>query len=209
MKDFQLYVITGEAFHKGKELVTVMEDAIKGGADFIQLRDKTSSRKEVFEKAKQLKELCRSYEIPFIVNDYIDIAMAVDADGVHVGQDDMPLAHVRKLVGDDKIIGVSTHKLEEALEAERGGADYIGVGPIFKTNSKEDVVDPVTTSYIKEIKANLSIPFVAIGGIKTHNVREVIEAGADAVCVITEVVAADDVQAAAERLTKAINEAKA
>ncbi|MFS0786336.1 thiamine phosphate synthase [Shouchella sp. 1P09AA] len=209
MKNFQLYVITGEAFHEGRELLHVMEEAIKGGADFIQLRDKTSSRKEVFEKAKRLNDLCKAYNVPFIVNDYIDIAMAVDADGVHVGQDDMPLAEVRKLVGKDKIIGVSTHKLDEALEAEKGGADYIGVGPIFPTNSKEDVVDPVTTSYIKEIKAHVSIPFVAIGGIKTHNVREVIEAGADAVCVITEVVAAKDVQAAAETMTKAINEAKA
>ena len=130
---------------------------------------------------------------------YIDVALAVDADGVHVGQDDMPLSEVRQLVGHDKIIGVSTHKVEEAIEAEKGGADYIGVGPIFPTNSKKDVVDPVTTSYISEVKAAVNIPFVAIGGIKLHNVRQVLEAGATSVCMISEIVGAKDVQATAQK----------
>ncbi|WP_054710753.1 thiamine phosphate synthase [Bacillus sp. JCM 19041] len=208
MKDFHLYVITGEEFHPERNLIEVMEEAIQGGADIIQLRDKTSSKIDVLEKARNLKELCGKYDVPFIVNDHIDIALAVDADGVHIGQDDMPLAEVRKLIGPTKVIGVSSHKLEEALAAEKNGADYIGVGPIFPTKSKVDVVDPVTTSYIQEVKEHVSIPFVAIGGIKLHNVKEVVEAGADRVCVITEIVAANDVKAASAAMRKALEEAK-
>ncbi|KMK76008.1 thiamine phosphate synthase [Alkalihalobacillus pseudalcaliphilus] len=199
MKPFYLYAITGDEFHQGRDLIEVMEQAILGGVDIIQLRDKESSRKVVFEKAKRLRELTKKYGVTFIVNDYIDVALAVDADGVHVGQDDMPLSEVRQLVGHDKIIGVSTHKVEEAIEAEKGGADYIGVGPIFPTNSKKDVVDPVTTSYISEVKAAVNIPFVAIGGIKLHNVRQVLEAGATSVCMISEIVGAKDVQATAQK----------
>lgn len=207
MKPFRLYAITGEEFHPGRDVVEVMEEAIQGGVDIIQLRDKTSSKKAVLEKARRLKKLAANYGIPFIVNDHIDVALAVDASGVHVGQDDLPLPEVRKLLGPDKIIGVSTHKLEEALEAEKNGADYIGVGPIFPTYSKADVVDPVTTAYIREVKEHVTIPFVAIGGIKRHNVREVIEAGAEAVCVITEIVAARDVKAASQALLAAMEEA--
>lgn len=208
MRDFHLYVITGEEFHPERNLIDVMEEAIQGGADIIQLRDKTSSKKDILEKARNLKKLCAKYEVPFIVNDHIDIALAVDADGVHIGQDDMPLAEVRKLIGPEKMIGVSSHKLEEALAAEKNGADYIGVGPIFPTKSKVDVVDPVTTSYIQEVKDHVSIPFVAIGGIKLHNVKEVVEAGADRVCVITEIVAANDVKAASAAMKEALEEAK-
>ncbi|WP_078391333.1 thiamine phosphate synthase [Shouchella patagoniensis] len=208
MRDFHLYVITGEEFHPERNLIDVMEEAIQGGADIIQLRDKTSSKKDLLEKARNLKELCAKYDVPFIVNDHIDIALVVDADGVHIGQDDMPLAEVRKLIGPKKMIGVSSHKLEEALEAEKNGADYIGVGPIFPTKSKVDVVDPVTTSYIQEVKDHVSIPFVAIGGIKLHNVKEVVEAGADRVCVITEIVAAKDVKAASAAMKEALEEAK-
>ncbi|WP_413380192.1 thiamine phosphate synthase [Alkalihalobacillus sp. 1P02AB] len=205
MKDFRLYAITGEEFHTGRDLIEVMEEAILGGVDIIQLRDKESSRKVVFEKAKKLRELTKKHNVTFIVNDYIDIALAVDADGVHIGQDDMPLADVRKLVGPDKMIGVSTHAVEEAKEAEAGGADYIGVGPIFPTNSKKDVVDPVTTAYIQEVKEVVEIPFVAIGGIKLHNVGQVIEAGATRICMISEIVGAEDVKGTAEKFIKILD----
>lgn len=208
MKEFELYVITGEEFHPERDLIKVMEQAIQGGADIIQLRDKTSDKKTVFEKAKKLKELCASYEVPFIVNDHIDVALAVEADGVHIGQEDLPLAEVRKLVGPKMIIGVSSHCLSEATTAEKEGADYIGVGPIFATKSKVDVVDPVTTSYIQEVKEAISIPFVAIGGIKKHNLKEVVDAGATRVCVITEIVAAEDVKQAAIDFKKVLKEAK-
>ncbi|WP_059102534.1 thiamine phosphate synthase [Shouchella shacheensis] len=208
MREFSLYAITGEAFHPGRSLTEIMEEAILGGVDIIQLRDKKSSKKVLLEKAKALKALATKHNVPFIVNDHIDVALAVGADGVHVGQDDLPLQEVRRIVGPDTIIGVSTHKLEEALEAERNGADYIGVGPIFSTQSKEDVVDPVTTSYIQEVKKTIQIPFVAIGGIKRHNVQEVLDAGAERICVISEIVGAEDVRAVSAELAAVIKEAK-
>lgn len=206
MKDFRLYAITGEEFHPGKELVDVMEQAILGGVDIIQLRDKKSSKLEVLKKAHKLRELTKKYDVPFIVNDHIDVALAVEADGIHVGQDDLPLADVRKIVGPDMIIGISTHKLEEAKKAEEGGADYIGVGPIFPTNSKEDVVDPVTTSYIQQIETDITIPYVAIGGIKRHNLKEVMAVGAKRVCMITEIVEATDVRARCEEIISIMEE---
>lgn len=205
MKQFQLYVITGEEFHPDRNVVDVMEEAIQGGTDIIQLRDKTNSKKVVLEKAIKLRELTKKYNIPFIINDHIDVALAVDADGIHLGQDDLPLETARKIVGPDKIIGISTHRIEEAIAAEKGGADYIGAGPIFPTNSKSDVVDPVTTEYIKEVNAEISIPFVAIGGIKLHNVSDVLRAGAKRICVISEVVGSDDVKRTCESFQQAIN----
>ncbi len=193
MRDFRLYAITGEEFHPNRPLLEVMEEAILGGVDIIQLRDKTSKKREVLEKAKALRALTKKHDVLFIVNDHIDVALAVDADGIHLGQDDLPLAEARKILG-DKIIGISTHQIEEARAAEAGGADYIGVGPIFPTNSKADVVDPVTTAYIEQVAAEITIPFVAIGGIKRHNVDQVIAAGATRVCMISEIVGSDDVK---------------
>lgn len=206
MKDFQLYVITGEEFHPTRDVVEVMEEAIQGGADIIQLRDKTNSKRVVLDKARRLRELTRKYDIPFIVNDHIDIALAVDADGIHLGQDDMPLNIAREIVGPDKIIGISTHRIQEAREAEQGGADYIGAGPIFPTNSKSDVVDPVTTSYLNEVISEISIPFVAIGGIKLHNVADVVDTGAHRICVISEVVGSEDVKATSKLFIQKIRE---
>ncbi|OIJ16081.1 thiamine-phosphate diphosphorylase [Anaerobacillus arseniciselenatis] len=206
MKDFRLYAITGEEFHKGRSLVEVMEEAIIGGVDIIQLRDKKSSKKVVLEKAKQLKALAEKYDIPLIVNDHIDVALAVDADGIHIGQDDLPLEEARKIVGKDKIIGISTHQIEEAREAQKNGADYIGVGPIFATKSKEDVVDPVTTKYIEEVVNEITIPFVAIGGIKLHNVEQVLNSGATRICAISEIVGSDDVTKTCQTFIQKINE---
>ncbi len=192
MLAFRLYVITGEEFHPGRELVAVMEEAIVGGADIVQLRDKNSSKRELLRKAQALRELTRKHQVPFIVNDHIDIALAVDADGIHLGQDDLPLREARKLVG-NKIIGISTHAIEEARLAEAEGADYIGVGPVFPTKSKVDVVDPVTTDYVRQVAAEIRIPFVAIGGIKLHNVDEVLAAGASRICAISEIVGSANV----------------
>lgn len=201
MKDFQLYAITGEAFHPGRDLIEVMEEAIRGGVDIVQLRDKTSSKRDVLQKAQALRELTKKYGVPFIVNDHIDVALAVDADGIHLGQDDLPLAEARKIVGPDKMIGISTHQIEEARAAQAEGADYIGVGPIFETKSKADVVDPVTTAYIQQVAAEITIPFVAIGGIKLHNVEQVLAAGASRICMISEIVCAVDVKGVCKQFT--------
>lgn len=197
MKDFRLYAITGEQFHLGRELIAVMEEAILGGVDIIQLRDKKSSKRDILQKAVALRELTRKHNVTFIVNDHIDVALAVGADGIHLGQDDLPLPAARKIVG-NMIIGISTHSIEEARLAEQEGADYIGVGPVFATKSKEDVVSPVTTSYVREVAGEIRIPFVAIGGIKLHNVDQVLEAGASRICAISEIVGSEDVRGTCE-----------
>lgn len=206
LRDFKLYAITGEEFHKGRSLIEVMEEAINGGVDIIQLRDKKSSKKIVLEKARALKKLADKYDIPLIVNDHIDVALAVDANGIHLGQDDLPLVEARKIVGYNKIIGISTHHINEAREAEKNGADYIGVGPIFPTKSKEDVVDPVTTNYVEQVAEEISIPFVAIGGIKLHNVDLVLQAGAKRICAISEIVGSQNVKATCQQFMMKINE---
>ncbi|MGO4543462.1 thiamine phosphate synthase [Paenibacillus sp. 2TAB23] len=197
MKEFRLYAITGEQFHPGRSMIEVMEEAIKGGVDIIQLRDKSGDKAVIKEKARALRELTRKYGITFIVNDYIDIAMEVDADGIHLGQGDVPLLEAREMVG-NKIIGISTHAIGEAILAEQQGADYIGVGPIYPTATKVDVVDPVTIAYVREVVKEVSIPFVAIGGIKLHNVDEVIQAGATRICAVSEIVGSDDVKGVCE-----------
>lgn len=197
MKDFHLYVITGEQFYQDRNYLEVIEEAIQGGADIVQLREKNKSKRELLQMAKELKKLTSKYNVPFIVNDHLDIALAVDADGIHIGQDDLPLAEARLIMGPDKIIGISTHALEEAIEAEKNGADYIGVGPVFETKSKVDVVDPVGLEYVKEVVTHTSIPFVAIGGIKLHNLDDVLEAGAKRICVISAIVGAEDVKGTA------------
>ncbi|MCM3635838.1 thiamine phosphate synthase [Paenibacillus camelliae] len=208
MKDFKLYAITGEQFHPGKDMLDVMEQAILGGVDIIQLRDKSGDIEAIRKKAVALRQLTAKYGVTYIVNDYIDIALEVDADGVHLGQGDVPLAEARRRMG-KKIIGISTHAIEEAIQAERDGADYIGVGPIYPTKTKEDVVDPVTVSYVKEVASTIKIPFVAIGGIKLHNVDEVIKAGATRICAVSEIVGSDDIQRTCREFLSKLEKARA
>ncbi|GIP60968.1 thiamine phosphate synthase [Paenibacillus woosongensis] len=204
MREFRLYAITDERSHPGRELAEVMEEAILGGADIVQLRDKHSDREAVLEKAKRLRELTRRYDVPFIVNDYIDIALEVDADGIHLGQGDTPLPVARELVG-GKIIGISTHAIEEALLAEQQGADYIGVGPVYPTATKAGAA-PVTLSYVREVAEKIRIPFVAIGGIKLHNADEVIAAGATRICAVTEIVGNPDVRGTCEAFIRKLEQ---
>ncbi|NMO94314.1 thiamine phosphate synthase [Paenibacillus lemnae] len=192
MPNFRLYGITGENFHPGRSLVDVMEEAILGGVDIVQFRDKSSSKEELVRKAKALRALTTRYGVPFIVNDHVDLALEVDADGIHLGQGDMPIAEARQRVG-SRIIGISTHAIGEALLAEQQGADYIGAGPVYATATKADVVAPVGLSYIREVAEQISIPFVAIGGIKLDNVEEVIRAGATRICAVSEIVGSTDV----------------
>ncbi|WP_127532650.1 thiamine phosphate synthase [Paenibacillus kobensis] len=193
--DFQLYVITGANYHPGRPLADVIEQTLIGGADVIQLRDKFSSEQEILEQARVLRELTRRYGVPLIINDYIDIAIMVDADGVHLGQEDLNLAVARRRLGPDRIIGISTHSLEQALAAQAGGADYIGVGPVYPTGTKPGRT-AVTTSYVREAADHVKIPFVAIGGITLDNIDTVLEAGATRVCAVSAVVGADDPAAA-------------
>lgn len=198
--DVSLYVISGSKFSRGRSVVEVMAGAIRGGATTIQLREKEFSTKELIRVGLVLRELTRKHGVTFIVNDRVDVALAVDADGVHLGQDDLPVSEARRILGDHKIIGVSTHSIEQAIQAEREGADYIGVGPVYETRTKEDVCAAVGLELVREVSRLVKIPKVAIGGIVPHNAAAPLREGADGIAVITAVVAASDVTAAASEL---------
>jgi len=160
----------------------------------------------MLEECRDIRRLTREAGVLFIVNDYCDIARLVDADGVHVGQDDLPVAAVRELIGPGKIIGLSTHSPEQAAEAVSAGADYIGVGPIFATATKDDVCAPVGLEYLEHVVRSCPLPFVAIGGIKEHNIGQVVHRGAKSVCLVTEIVGAEDITATTRRLQAALLE---
>ena len=187
-----LYGITGEKFSNGKSNFQCVKEMIKGGIKIIQYREKDKSMKEKIKEAKAIRALCRDNGVLFIVNDHVDLALLVDADGVHVGQDDMTPADVRKLVGKDKIIGLSTHSPEQAFTAYYNkDVDYIGVGPIYPTTTKD--TEPVGLDYLDFVTKNIDMPFVAIGGIKTHNIDEIISRGAHTICMVSEVVSNDNI----------------
>jgi thiamine-phosphate pyrophosphorylase len=192
-----IYGMTARKFSRGRSNIDVVQQMIAGGVKIIQYREKRphTSHRVMLDECRQLRALTREHGVLFIVNDHVDIAMLTDADGVHVGQDDLPVDQVRKLVGPNKIIGLSTHSPQQAQEAMDIGADYIGVGPIFSTQTKDDVCDPVGLEYLAYAVKNVSIPFVAIGGIKTGNIEQVSRLGAKTICLVTEIVGADDIAA--------------
>lgn len=199
MIDFKLYVIIDRKSCRGRDLAYVAEEAVTGGADIIQLRDKESSANEILKAGRAIRNLTRQKKVPFIVNDRVDIAVALDADGVHLGQDDLPIEVARSIIGKGKMIGLSTHSVSQALEAQKRGADYIAAGPIFLTPTKPDY-QAVGINLIKEIKGKIKIPFVVIGGIDESNIDEVLAAGAGRVAVVRAVCGAEDIRGAAERL---------
>lgn len=207
--DWTLYVITDAKLSRGRSHREVIRAAIHGGATVVQYREKEGTTRRLVEEARALLKLAHQMGVPFIVNDRVDIALAVDADGVHVGQDDMPAPIARKLMGPGKIIGVSAANLEEALQAERDGADYIGAGPIFATPTKPDAAPPIGLEGLAEICRQVSIPVIAIGGINEENAAAVIRAGAAGVAVVSAIVAAPDVEASARRLREIVEASRA
>ena len=184
-----LYFITDSKLTR-KTVIEDVKAAIDADVKVIQYREKEKSTKEMFLEAKEIKKLCAN--VLFIINDGIDICLSADADGVHLGQDDMPFLEARKILG-DKIIGVTVHNVNEAIEAEEIGADYIGVSPIFETSTKKDAGPAAGLKLIKDVKNKVSLPIIAIGGINLENVDSVIKAGADSVAVISAIVTKDDV----------------
>ena len=196
-----IYGITAENFAKGRSNIECVKQMIKGGIKIIQYREKYKTLKDKAKEAKEIAKICKDNGVIFIVNDHVDIALLVDADGVHVGQDDMEIKDVRKIVG-DKIIGVSTHSPKEALKAQEDGADYIGVGPIFKTTTKDR--EPVGIEYLKFVVKNINIPYVAIGGIKKYNFDSIINTGAKRVSLVSEIVGAYDIKKFVEELQSKI-----
>ncbi len=174
----------------------------------IQLRDKLAGPRQLLSEARQIRQLCRARGVSFIVNDRLDLALAVDADGVHLGQDDLPPMAARAILGRDKFLGVSTHSLEQALEAAEQGADYLGIGPIFATGTKATGYEPRGCDIIRQVRTRIDLPLVAIGGITLSNVGEVIATGAAGVAVISAVVGADDISAATAAFATAIQHAE-
>jgi thiamine-phosphate pyrophosphorylase len=200
---WRLHVLTDRKASRGRSHLQVAEAAIAGGADVVQLRDKEASSGELYREALQLRKLTRKAKVPFIVNDRLDIALAVDADGVHVGQADLPASVVRKIMGPGKILGVSVVTVEEAILAEKDGADYLGVGPVFEARgTKPDTGEPLGVDCIARIRRHCRLPIVAIGGINAENALKVRDAGADAAAVISAIVSADDISLAARRLKR-------
>lgn len=198
-----LYVIIDIAFLKGRNLADVAMQAIRGGAKVIQLRDKERCVKDVLDSALELHDLCASHNVLFIVNDSLEVALASEADGLHVGQDDLPCAIARRLLPIDKILGCSARTLEEARKARSDGADYLGIGAIYPTTSKE-TLEAIGPDALKEIRRALDLPLVAIGGINQTNIKAVMKAGADAAAVISAVMGADDVEKATRQLVELI-----
>lgn len=199
LRDFRLYVIIDKKAAMGRDLVRIAEEAVAGGADVIQLRDKGSEARELVEAGRAIRKAVGKDKAVFIVNDRPDIALAVGADGVHLGQDDLPVAYARSILGKDKIIGLSTHSLEQASGAQNSGADYIGVGPVFSTPTKPGY-KAVGLGLIEKVREMNGIPFVAIGGIDESNIDDVIAAGGSRVAVVRAVCGAEDVIGAAKRL---------
>ena len=198
-KDLALYAVTDRHWLKGETLYDQVKKAIEGGATFIQLREKHLSREEFLKEAIEIKALCAEYKVPFVINDDVDLALQIDADGVHVGQSDMQAGDVRAKLGPDKIIGVSARTVEQALLAEKNGADYLGVGAVFATSSKEDAVE-VGPEVLRTICEAVSIPVVAIGGITKENGIQLKGSGIAGIAVISAVFAQPDIKAAAAEL---------
>lgn len=197
-----LYGLTAEKFSLGRPNAEVVRAMLDAGVRIIQYREKTKKMGAKFEECLALRAMTREYGAAFIVNDDIDLALLVDADGVHVGQEDLPVAAVRRLVGADRAIGLSTHSPEQARAAVAAGADYIGVGPIFATRTKDDVCAPVGLSYLDYVVREIGLPFVAIGGIKEHNLSEVAGHGARCAALVTEIVGARDIAGKAAALRR-------
>jgi thiamine-phosphate pyrophosphorylase len=203
-----LYGITAAEYSLGRSNVEVVRQMLAAGIKMIQYREKERKLGEQYRECREIRQLTRDYDACFIVNDHLDLAMAVGADGVHLGQDDLPVEQARQLLGEQMILGLSTHSPEQAQAAVRAGVDYIGVGPLYKTNTKKDVCDPVGLSYLDYIVANHSISHVAIGGIKETNVAEVARHGAHCMALVTEIVGAPDIEAKIAAVRQEIEKAK-
>ena len=199
VNDLQLYAVTDSRWLNGAALAEAVEKALAGGVTCVQLREKHLPFDEFLRTAKEIKALCQSYHVPFIVDDNLDIALACDADGLHIGQNDMPAAKARKLLGPDKILGVSAQTVEQAIAACRDGADYLGVGAVFPTGTKTDAVE-VPLDTLKAITAAVDIPVVAIGGINADNIAELAGTGIAGAAVVSAIFAQEDIKKAAANL---------
>ena len=197
--DYSVYLVTDHRNKTDEEFLKIIEEAIKGGTSIVQLREKTASTKDFYQLALKVKEITSRYDVPLLINDRIDIAIAVDSEGVHIGQDDMPADIARKIIGDDKILGVSASTVEEAKKAQIDGADYIGSGAVFPTATKDDA-DSVSKDELREIVDSIDIPVVAIGGITLENAAELKDTGIAGFSVVSAIMSADNPKEASQKL---------
>ncbi|NNK56170.1 MAG: thiamine phosphate synthase [Desulfofustis sp.] len=209
MIDFSLYLVTDRSLSKGRSNRDIVVAAVAGGVTCVQLREKHCGTREFIHEALALRPLLRDRRIPLIINDRLDIALAVEADGVHLGQSDMPLAMARKIAGSSLIIGISAESTDDALKAEQEGADYIGISPVFSTPTKTDTAAPLDLGGVNKICGLVDIPLVGIGGINRYNAASVIGAGADGVAVVSAIVSADDPTDATRTLKTLVEQALA
>ena len=199
-EDLKLYLVTNP-LEDEKEFLKTIEDAIKGGVTIVQLREKTGDTGDIYKIAVKVKKITDKYDIPLIINDRIDIMLAVDCAGIHIGQSDMPCNIARKMVGPDKIIGVSTSTAEESKKAQMDGADYLGCGAVYPTETKRDATH-VTKETLKEISENVDIPVVAIGGIKLDNAENLANTGIKGLCFVSEIMNADNPESVSAKLSE-------
>lgn len=200
-----LYAVTDSMWLNGRTLPEVVKEALEGGATFMQIREKELPYEDFLALAKEVKKVTDAYHVPYVVNDEVEIAKAIDADGVHIGQSDKALTEARRILGPDKIIGVSTQTVEQAVEAEKNGADYLGVGSIFTTSTKLDA-DAVSMDTLREICEAVSIPVVAIGGISRDNILDLKGTKVDGVAVVSAIFAAEKIKEATARLRSVADE---
>jgi len=203
-KNRSLHLITDRSLYGERSLEDMVQAALRGGVSVVQLREKNASTQELIQLATQLKKILQPYSVPLIINDRPDVALATKADGVHIGQDDMPYPTVRKLLGQQMIIGLSINTLEQAKQAENWDVNYLGVGPIFPTTSKDDAAEPLGIMGLKKIRQLSRHTLIAIGGINHKNITDVIQSGADGIAVVSAICAASDPQQSAQQLSHAM-----
>jgi thiamine-phosphate pyrophosphorylase len=206
--DYSLYLVTDRVLARGRSNIEIVTAAVRGGATVVQLREKDCSTREFIEQGLTIKAFLKDHGVPLIINDRLDVAQAVEADGVHLGQTDMQLAFAKRILGDSMIIGISAESVQDAIEAEKGGADYLGVSPIYATPTKTDAAPALGLDGLREIRKAVRLPLVGIGGLNTENAADVIRNGADGVAVVSAIVAADDPATVAGDLKRLITEAR-
>jgi len=205
---YSLYLVTDRSLSRGRPTSEIVRAAVQGGVTCVQLREKKCSTREFIAEAMAVRGFLKQRGIPLIINDRVDVAQAVGADGVHLGQGDIPLATARAILGESKVIGISAESLRDAVEAESGGADYLGVSPIFATPTKTDTAAPLGLDGLRAIRREVKLPLVAIGGLNAGNSAAVIGGGADGIAVVSAIVAADDPELAARELARHIAQAR-
>jgi thiamine-phosphate pyrophosphorylase len=203
--DYSIYLVTDRDLMSTETLEEAVEKAIIGGCTLVQLREKDCSSFDFYNTAVKIKEITDKYNVPLLINDRLDIALAVDAAGIHVGQSDLPVSVVRKIIGEDKIIGISAGTLEEAIQGQKDGADYLGVGAMYATGTKKDA-NPTSMEELKKIRDNVSLPIVVIGGINEERVNDFKGTGIDGLAIVSAIIAQKDIEGATKKLKKVFAE---